>query len=122
MIEIGDIINKSYEIIDVIYTGQASNINVYEVKKIIDNKIYAMKVFNVNNMDDKERLVLNEIFAREEKALRAIESPFVVGFYDSGTMDDYFYIVMEFLHNSETLLEFVKKNKDFSERKKKSSP
>ena len=118
MIEIGDIINKSYEIIDVIYTGQASNINVYEVKKIIDNKIYAMKVFNVNNMDDKERLVLNEIFAREEKALRAIESPFVVGFYDSGTMDDYFYIVMEFLHNSETLLEFVKKNKDFSGRKK----
>ena len=118
MLEDGKIINELYEINGLIYSSQTTAISIYEVKNLIDKEKYAMKIFDINSMNEKERLVLNEIFYREEKALRTIESPYVVKFFDSGTIENYFYIVMELLRDSDTLSDFISKNKKFSESKK----
>lgn len=114
----GFVINKLYEIKELIYRSATDNVNIYKVKNLSDNLEYAMKIFDINVLSETDKSVLNEIFHREERALRKIHSDNVVKFFDSGSIENYYFIVMEFLEEYITLYDYVNHNKSFSENKK----
>ncbi len=77
------------------FLGKGSFGSVYRAEK--DGKSYAIKIFQTEFLKDEYKKFLD----REVDALRKIDHPQVVKFYESGIFSDkgfdYFYIVMDFI-------------------------
>ena len=68
------------------------------------NRLVALKLLNAT-LDSTE---LRERFAREARALAALNHPNIVNIYDTGEYDDAPFIVMEYVRG-ETLAEIIKR-------------
>src|SRR3984893_1381500 len=68
------------------------------------NRLVAIKLLNAT-LDSTE---LRERFAREARALAALNHPNIVNIYDTGEFDDSPFIVMEYVRG-ETLAEMIKR-------------
>jgi len=101
-----------------------SQIGRYEIKSLIGrggmgdlylahdpntNRLVALKLLNAT-LDSVE---LRERFAREARALAALNHPNIVNIYDTGEFDDSPFIVMEYVRG-ETLAEMIKRRATLS--------
>ena len=101
-----------------------SQIGRYEIKSLIGrggmgdlylahdpntNRLVALKLLNAT-LDSTE---LRERFAREARALAALNHPNIVNIYDTGEYDDAPFIVMEYVRG-ETLAEIIKRRAPLS--------
>ena len=73
------------------------------------NRLVALKLLNAT-LDSTE---LRERFAREARALAALNHPNIVNIYDTGEYDDAPFIVMEYVRG-ETLAEIIKRRAPLS--------
>jgi serine/threonine protein kinase len=101
-----------------------SQIGRYEIKSLIGrggmgdlylahdpntNRLVALKLLNAT-LDSNE---MRERFAREARALAALNHPNIVNIYDTGEFDDSPFIVMEYVRG-ETLAELIKRRSPLS--------
>src|ERR671937_636442 len=104
--------------------GQPTHISRYEIKSRIGrggmgdlylasdpntNRLVAIKLLNAT-LDSTE---LRERFAREARALAALNHPNIVDIYDSGEFEGSPFIVMEYVRG-ETLAEKIKRKAPMS--------
>jgi len=104
--------------------AQPTTISRYEIKSRIGrggmgdlylasdpntNRLVAIKLLNAT-LDSTE---LRERFAREARALAALNHPNIVGIYDTGEYEDSPFIVMEYVRG-ETLAELIKRRASLS--------
>jgi hypothetical protein len=105
-----------------------THISRYEIKSLIGrggmgdlylardpntNRLVALKLLNAT-LDSSD---LRERFAREARALAALNHPNIVNIYDTGEFDDSPFIVMEYVRG-ETLAEVIKRRAALSVSKK----
>ena len=105
-----------------------THISRYEIKSLIGrggmgdlylardpntNRLVALKLLNAT-LDSSD---LRERFAREARALAALNHPNIVNIYDTGEFDDSPFIVMEYVRG-ETLAEMIKRRAPLSVPKK----
>ena len=101
-----------------------THISRYEIKSLIGrggmgdlylardpntNRLVALKLLNAT-LDSSD---LRERFAREARALAALNHPNIVNIYDTGEFDDSPFIVMEYVRG-ETLAEMIKRRAPLS--------
>src|SRR5215831_16130578 len=104
--------------------AQPTTISRYEIKSRIGrggmgdlylasdpntNRLVAIKLLNAT-LDSTE---LRERFAREARALAALNHPNIVGIYDTGEFEDSPFIVMEYVRG-ETLAELIRRRASLS--------
>src|SRR5580692_5790680 len=83
--------------------GRGGMGNLYLAHDPNTNRLVALKLLNAT-LDSSE---LRERFAREARALAALNHPNIVNIYDTGEFDDSPFIVMEYVRG-ETLDEMIK--------------
>ena len=75
--------------------GKGSFGNVFKVRSKINNKIYVMKMLDLNIMDQiKIRYSLNEA-----KFMERLSNEYITKYYNSFEKDKIIYIIMEFMNN-----------------------
>jgi serine/threonine protein kinase len=99
---LNEILDSRYRIIRVLGSGGMGK--VYAAEHLITGKRYAIKVLNPNLADDEEA---RRRFAREAKAISAIEHPHIVELYDYGqTAHGVPFLAMEYMEGT-TLRAFL---------------
>jgi serine/threonine protein kinase len=83
---IGSIISDKYKVIK--FLGQGGFGQVYEVKNLADQKLYALKICTTGDPEDLRR------FAREVRLMAAISSPHVVKLIDYSITEPRLWFVM----------------------------
>jgi len=84
--------------------GRGGMGDLYLARDPNTNRLVALKLLNAT-LDSSE---LRERFAREARALAALNHPNIVSIYDTGEFDDSPFIVMEYVRG-ETLAEMIKR-------------
>ena len=94
--------------------GEGSFGKVIKVSSLINQKIYAMKIINLEECDGElEKYFLNEI-----ELLKQLDHPNIVKYYKSFREDDKLYIIMEYFDNGD-LEDYVEVIKDDKKKNKK---
>ena len=104
-------LEDNYKILSKI--GKGTFGKVYEVKNKKTNQIRAMKTIKKSENNEENEELLNEI-----EIMIKLEHPNIIKIYDYYLDKDNYYIIMEYISGGE-LLEYINKEKIFSERKTK---
>ncbi len=77
--------------------GQGGMASVFECIQVKLNRKIAIKVLNLDTIDNPR---LSKRFIKEARALSKLNHPNIVSIYDIGKHDNYYYIAMEYLSES----------------------
>ena len=81
--------------------GKGSFGKVFKVRSKKNNKIYAMKILNLNSNQNLIRYILNEA-----KFLERLSNNYITKYYNSFEKDNLIYIIIEFMNNG-TLKNYI---------------
>ena len=81
--------------------GEGSFGKVIKVSSLINHKIYAMKILNLENKDDFSKEQKEDYFESEIELLKSLNHPNIVKYYKSFREDDKLYIIMEYFDNGD---------------------
>ncbi|NST29327.1 protein kinase, partial [Enterococcus faecalis] len=101
------LINGQYAVIKLLHESRTLPSEVYLVQNIIDETLYTLKIIMKDTSLEKE---VSEIFNREWKSLKNLNHENIVGYYDSGETETFYYILIDYVIRSETLEKFIEKN------------
>lgn len=108
MLDSGDVIHDRYTVVKTIGAGAFGT--VYLVSDVLKHGDWcAIKELVEVEIPDGERQEAAELFAREAEILKSLSHPGLPGIFDSFTIGDSHYIVMEYIYG-ETLEEKLKGN------------
>jgi serine/threonine protein kinase/formylglycine-generating enzyme required for sulfatase activity len=102
MLALGD----KYEILEVI--GKGGMATVYKANQKNLNRLVALKIVNLNLINDTEFL---DRFHREAQMAASLNHPNIVMIYDEGSVNGIHYISMEYLEGEDLLCHIRKKGK-----------
>ncbi|NSP45136.1 protein kinase [Enterococcus faecalis] len=105
------LINGQYAVIKLLHESRTLPSEVYLVQNIIDETLYTLKIIMKDTSLEKE---VSEIFNREWKSLKNLNHENIVGYYDSGETETFYYILIDYVIRSETLEKFIEKNPDLT--------
>lgn len=104
---IGHTISDRYEIKSHLGTGGMATVWLAE-DKILGREV-AIKTFKIDSNDE----AAIKRFYREARAVTSLSHPNIVSIYDVENVDDYYYLVLEYV-NGETLKSYMNKHKKLS--------
>lgn len=78
------------------YLSRGSFGEVYRIRRLLDDKLYALKVFQKSKRSDPECRKYEIMFRREAEVLRILKFPQVVGYHDFCESSDCIYIILEY--------------------------
>lgn len=92
----GDVIGDRYRIVRPL--GEGSTGKVYLVQKSgNDNRLLALKEFDIRGMSDDEKTEYRELFYREAEILQSLDHPGLPRFIESFSTGDSHFLVMEYI-------------------------
>lgn len=106
-LKLNQLINGQYAVIRILHESRTLPSEVYLVQNIFDETLYALKIIMKDTSLEKE---VSEIFNREWKSLKNLNHENIVGYYDSGETETFYYILIDYVIRSETLEKFIEKN------------
>ena len=89
--------------------GEGSFGKVVKVSSVINHKIYAMKILNLENKENESmsKELKEDYFTSEIEILKKLNHPNIVKYYKSFREDDKLYIIMEYYDNGD-LNDYIK--------------
>lgn len=78
------------------YLSRGSFGEVYKIRRLIDDKLFALKVFQKSKRVNSECRKYEIMFRREAEVLRILKSPHVVGYHDFFESSECIYIILEY--------------------------
>ena len=114
-ISIGDKF-EDFEILQVLGSGTFAS--VLKVCSLINQRIYAMKILNLENDDDIKPEVKEKYYNNEIELLKKLDHPNIVKYYKSFTENNKIYIIMEYFDNGD-LQSYIKALKFDQDKKDK---
>ena len=114
-ISIGDKF-EDFEILQVLGSGGFAS--VLKVCSLINQRIYAMKILNLENDDDIKPEVKEKYYNNEIELLKKLDHPNIVKYYKSFTENNKIYIIMEYFDNGD-LQSYIKALKFDQDKKDK---
>ncbi|MBC7644811.1 MAG: serine/threonine protein kinase, partial [Thermoleophilia bacterium] len=105
----GDLVDGRYAIVELIGSGGMAH--VYRAHDEVLERDVALKVLHAHFASDKQFV---QRFQREARAAARLSHPNLVPIYDSGSVDDTFYIAME-LVTGETLFDLLQREQHLNE-------
>jgi serine/threonine protein kinase len=78
------------------YLSRGSFGEVYRIRRLVDNKLFAIKVFQKSKRATSNSRRYEIMFRREAEVLRIIKCPQVVGYHDFCESSDSIYIILEY--------------------------
>jgi len=89
--------------------GRGSTGNVYLSHDAEYGRDIAIKVYQVDTLDDPERArVARKMFLSEAHMVGMLQHPNIMPIYDAGEQDGLYYIVTEFVHGARTLAAYTR--------------
>lgn len=107
---IGFMLNNRYKILDKL--GDGGMAVVYKAEDTVLSRKVSIKMMKESLRDQEDLL---EKFEKEAKAVASLSHPHIVNVYDVGHVDDFRYIVMEYI-DGKTLKEHIEEKGKFSEQ------
>ena len=108
-------INSQYMIIKPLYESKTFPSEVYLVQNVVDDVAYALKIILKKAAFEKDA---SEIFNREWKSLKELNHDNIVSCYDYGELDDFYYVLIDYVAQSQTLEKYILSNPNLSLLKK----
>ena len=100
--------------------GQGSFGKVIKVSSLINQKIYAMKILNLEVKEEEgiTKEMKEQYFLSEIELLKKLDHPNIVKYYKSFREDDKFYIIMEYFDNGdlEDYIEVLKNDNQINKK------
>ena len=81
--------------------GSGSFANVLKVCSLINQRIYAMKILNLENDDKIDPELKEKYYNNEIELLKKLNHPNIVKYYKSFTQNNKIYIIMEYFDNGD---------------------
>jgi serine/threonine protein kinase len=78
------------------YLSRGSFGEVYRIRRLIDSKLFALKVFQKSKRATSDSRRYEMMFRREAEVLRIMKCPQVVGYHDFCESSDAIYIMLEY--------------------------
>ena len=114
-ISIGDKF-EDFEILQVLGSGTFAS--VLKVCSLINQRIYAMKILNLENNDNIKPETKEKYYNNEIELLKKLDHPNIVKYYKSFTENNKIYIIMEYFDNGD-LQSYIKALKFDQDKKDK---
>ena len=91
--------------------GQGAFGKVFKVRSKLNNKVYAMKMLNIEKLQ-KDNKKAYELSLNETSFLEGLSHPHIIKYYKSFIENEYLYIIIEFVANGD-MKGFIEAHKEF---------
>ena len=91
--------------------GQGAFGKVFKVRSKLNNKVYAMKMLNIEKLQ-KDNKKAYELSLNETSFLEGLSHPHIIKYYKSFIENQYLYIIIEFVANGD-MKGFIEAHKEF---------